>query len=257
MNNYLTGIEGMRTMLNDIDVPLRNFKKNAYSTGFMAVYEKNLPVMDAIEELYNTVLDHDTLIDNMAKALVETAVEKYGSVTKRAQKEAVLLDMNMSMAIFVFPAILKYKGNSSRPLVDALLEQWKAAFPKTDLQAAEYEYIENGFHKKWCYITTAVCETFQKPDHCYELELLRNYRDEYLAKQPDGELLIHEYYNMAPSIVKHIDRCDDSGEIYKGIWEQYLSPCITLIEQGRNEECRDLYVHMVRDLQHRYFIVQA
>lgn len=44
-----------------------------------------------------------------------------------------------------------------------------------------------------CYITTAVCEFYGKPDDCYELTEFRKFRDEWLALQPDGELLIKNY----------------------------------------------------------------
>jgi hypothetical protein len=57
-----------------------------------------------------------------------------------------------------------------------------------------------------CFITTAVCEMFDKPDDCYELTMFRNFRDEYLKKQSDGEMLIVECYQIAPIIVSRIDR---------------------------------------------------
>lgn len=163
------------------------------------------------------------------------------------------MDLNMSMAVFVIPMVLEYKGNSSKPLSEKLLASWKRAFPKTNLQAAEFSFVEEGFHKKFCYITTAVCESFDKPDDCYELTLLRDYRDTYLASLPEGEALIQEYYDVAPSIVKHINQTETPHQIYRSIWEQYLSPCIQMIEHGRMEECRDLYEEMVYGLKDRYF----
>ena len=167
-----------------------------------------------------------------------------------------MMDMNLVMAVYVFPMILKYKGKSSQPLVDEIMAQWKKAFPRSNIQPAEYEYIEKGFHKKFCYITTAVCQTFGKPDDCYELTLLRNYRDHYLAELPEGEEIIKAYYDVAPTIVKHINKQKDSSDIYHGIWTQYLSPCIHLIEDGRNEECKELYKQMVEELQKEYFYTE-
>lgn len=103
-----------------------------------------------------------------------------------------------------------------------------------------------------CFITTAVCGSFAKPDDCYELTAFRRFRDRWLAKQPDGEALIEEYYRIAPSIVKAIDQQQDRKAIYKNIWTTYLQPCLTLIETGKQEACKELYVKMVRDLQHTY-----
>ncbi|MDD3796214.1 MAG: hypothetical protein PHE06_09665 [Lachnospiraceae bacterium] len=256
MNNYLVGLEGMKVMLTDIERPMETFKKKFYTDSFRCVYEKNVPVMDAIENVYSTVIDKDTFLDNMAKALVDSAVSKSEECKKKSQKEALMMDMNMAMAIYVLPSLLEYKGTSSQPLVDRILVCWKEAFPKTNLQAADYEYIEKGFHKKFCYITTAVCETFHKPDDCYELTLLRDYRDHYLMSLPEGEAIIRQYYDVAPTIVKHINHRKDSAAIYESIWDTYLSPCIHMIEEGENNSCKELYIEMVQNLQEEYFYLQ-
>ncbi|GHU54664.1 hypothetical protein FACS1894132_09650 [Clostridia bacterium] len=60
--------------------------------------------------------------------------------------------------------------------------------------------------KSGCYITTAVCTSLEKPDDCYELTLLRNFRDTFLKNQPDGETLIKPYYEDAPRIVDKINK---------------------------------------------------
>ena len=65
--------------------------------------------------------------------------------------------------------------------------------------------------------------------------------------------MVHAYYDVAPTIVKHIGRRKDAAQIYEGIWQQYLSPCIRLIETNRREECVELYRSMVYDLKERYF----
>ncbi|MDO5344885.1 MAG: CFI-box-CTERM domain-containing protein [Lachnospiraceae bacterium] len=253
MNNYLVALEGMKTLLVEIESPLEGFKKKQYPDHFHFLYEKSIPMLDAIEAVYTSVIEPEAFLDNMASAMVESALEKLENCKKRSQKENLMMDLNMSMAIYVFPILLEYKGKSTQPLVDKLLAKWKEAFPKSNLQAAKYEYIEQGFHKKFCYITTAVCETFHKPDNCYELTLLRNYRDDYLANQPDGEELIRAYYDMAPTIVKHISQRRDAGQIYAQIWEEYLSPCISMIEEGDPQGCQNLYIKMVETLKESYF----
>lgn len=252
MNNYLIGLEGMQTMLAFIGNPMDTFKKKSYQDTFEKIYSHFLPALNAIEDVYTSVLEPETFIHNMAQALVDSAVQQVDRAKKR-QKDQVLMDLNMAMATYVFPTLLHYQGTSSRPLVDQILVLWKEAFPKSNLQAAEFEYIQQGFQKKFCYITTAVCETLDKPDDCYELSLLRDYRDHYLADRPDGEDLIDAYYDVAPTIVKHISRREDAREIYEGIWRDYLAPCIFMIEQGENEACLAHYRKMVENLQDLYF----
>ena len=61
-----------------------------------------------------------------------------------------------------------------------------------------------------------------------------------------------EYYDIAPTIVKRINKRTDRREVYESIWEQYLSPCIKLIEEDKNTECQEIYSQMVRELQKEY-----
>lgn len=103
-----------------------------------------------------------------------------------------------------------------------------------------------------CFITSAICRTFSKPDDCYELTTFRNFRDNWFAKQPDGQALIQEYYRIAPTIVEHIDQRSDSKEIYQSIWDAYLTPCLHHIEAQQFDECRNIYITMVNDLKRKY-----
>ena len=103
-----------------------------------------------------------------------------------------------------------------------------------------------------CYITTAVCNTLQKTDDCYELTMFRKFRDSWLKAQPDGEELIQDYYAIAPTIVANIDARNDAQETYCKIWKDYLSPCLTMLENGRNAECKSMYTRMVLDLKKRF-----
>jgi hypothetical protein len=98
-----------------------------------------------------------------------------------------------------------------------------------------------------------VCESQHKSDDCYELSLFRTFRDDYLLRSDEGEALVQEYYDVAPTIVKHIGRQQDAASIYENIWQQYLSPCIRLIESDENEKCVELYKQMVYNLKEMYF----
>lgn len=100
-----------------------------------------------------------------------------------------------------------------------------------------------------CYITTATCEYLNKPDDCYELNQLREFRDNWLANQEDGKALIEQYYNTAPQIVSTINQSKNKDKIYTTIWNEYLSKCLTLIEDKRYEECKSLYIKMVEHLK--------
>ena len=252
MSYYTEAIAGMPGLLLDVREPMANYTKDLYTGAFQKYYEEHLITYEALENGYNSVIDKEQYIEKMANALGDAAKEELETVSGKSKKQARLLDLNFCLAAYVFPAILKFSGNSSRPLAEAVHGVWKEHFPKTNVGISDYEGIMKGFKRKSCYITTAVCETLQKPDNCYELTLLREYRDTYLMGLEDGEELIQEYYNLAPTIVKHINKKENSEKIYAGIWKNYLLPCITLIEDGKNEECKELYIRMVRELWKAY-----
>lgn len=99
-----------------------------------------------------------------------------------------------------------------------------------------------------CYITTAICEEYGKPDDCYELTAFRTFRDDWLQHQPDGKELINRYYKTAPAVVDSINKQPDRTEIYHYLNEAYLSKCLSYIEEAENEKCKDLYVEMMEYL---------
>ena len=108
-----------------------------------------------------------------------------------------------------------------------------------------------------CFITTAVCKNFSKPDDCYELMSFRNFRDTWLINQPDGKNLISEYYSIAPTIVGKINRRTDSAQVYEYLWREYLSPCLNLIKQGENMACKQLYIEMIRSLRKKFLLKET
>lgn len=100
-----------------------------------------------------------------------------------------------------------------------------------------------------CFITTAICYEYGKADDCYELTTLRNFRDNWLANQPLGKKLIDDYYSIAPSIVKRINSLPNRKSIYRSLDVDYLSKCISYIESGSYEKCKEKYVEMVKWIQ--------
>jgi len=115
----------------------------------------------------------------------------------------------------------------------------------------EFRSIWDTF-RNGCYITTAVCEILGKPDNCYELNLFRDFRDNWLEQQPDGKSLVKKYYSTAPQIVRAINRQEERERIYRTIWDDYLSDCLHMIENGDYPACKKKYVTMVQNLEYEY-----
>ena len=252
MNDYQIAFEIMSSLADDAAGSMQHFNRDHYADAFQKFYEKCLPAFDSIETLYGQVKEPDEMIANMASTYLEGAA-KFLSGAKKTQRDARQMQLNMQLAVYVYPAILHYRGESSQALAETIQKLWKQNFPKANVSMADFETIQAGFRKRFCYITTAVCQSTGGGDDCYELTLLRNYRDNYLYSLEDGEQMIRRYYDVAPSIVKHIDERDDSTEIYSGIYDTWILPCIRMIENGRNEECRETYEGMVETLREQYF----
>lgn len=106
----------------------------------------------------------------------------------------------------------------------------------------------------WCFITTAVCDYLGKPDDCFELTTLRNFRDNWLANQIGGSEEIRQYYEIAPAIVEKLNRSEEKDFWYKKIRQEYIEPCLEKILRGDNESCHELYKEMVLTLKQKFSI---
>ena len=255
MNDYLKALQGMPLLWSDMEACMKLFNRKDYRECFQKQQEKHRETFEALDREYLLVIDKDQLLTNMAQAIADEAVRMQEAAGKKRAKELLESKQNMMLITYIFPLILEQDSAASKPFADCLFNVWKQRFPKSRLQGTvTFEEIAQGFHHKYCYVTTAVCRTLGKSDDCYELNLFRQFRDGYMASLPEGPALIDAYYDLAPSIVKHIGQREDSEAIYRNVWEQYLIPCIRMIESGQNEDCIGKYREMVETLKDKYFL---
>ena len=106
--------------------------------------------------------------------------------------------------------------------------------------------------KRGCYITTAVCSQLHLPDNCYELKILRKFRDDYILKTDYGKKLIEEYYQISPKIVEKINAETDSEKMYKELLNNFITPSIKHIETGENKKAMNKYIEMMIYLRQKY-----
>lgn len=247
-------LETLPEML-DYQEGIDKFKKDTYAEAFEKYYNKHVKTYIAMERLFAASEDKEGFLGKIVNQLVETEKNVLSSA-KKSERENKLIDDNLKLTVYMLPAMLKYKGEVMNSLTDRIVEGWREQFPKYQISKADFDKINSGFRSKLCYITTAVCESLGKEDDCYELNILREYRDHYLRSTEDGEKIVNAYYDIAPSIVKRINKCNNSNEIYKEIYTQYLSPCIRLLEADKKEECKEIYSNMVMGLEERYLLHQ-
>jgi hypothetical protein len=86
------------------------------------------------------------------------------------------------------------------------------------------------------------------PDDCQELETLRRFRDDHLLSTPQGSDELRRYYEIAPRIVEGIEATGRARDIYEQIYRLLVSPCVSLIADGRPEEAKILYRSVTEDL---------
>ena len=103
-----------------------------------------------------------------------------------------------------------------------------------------------------CYLTSACTAARGLPDDCYELQTLRRFRDEWLKYQPDGILLIAQYYEVGPKIVDVIDKLNSRLEIYDDLYLNLVIPCVEMIETGQNENALKLYRQKLLEYKRRF-----
>lgn len=231
--------------------PMEKFKKNLYEGEFETYYAARRELFEALEQVYRNGEHPEESFQELVEFLAQTAQEELEGIRMKGRRSQRQLDYNFLICIYLVPSILKYPADYSDQLADRLLAHWNRTF-KTNLGKATYEEINKGFRRKLCYITTAVCEGLGKGADCAELRLLKDYRDRYMEATPEGRAMVEEYYDIAPTIVKRIEKEADSREIYLGLYRDYIVPCIHMIQDRQYEECRDTYQDMVMELKHRY-----
>ena len=122
-----------------------------------------------------------------------------------------------------------------------------------DLFTRQYPY-KRSRTKSICFIATACAEARGLPDDCYELSLLRLFREEYVAKLPDGEAVLVEYREKAPKVVFAIEALGEerAGEIWEHLYERGVGQAVELILGGAWDEAFGVYEAMCREMEVRF-----
>ncbi|MDD3402186.1 MAG: hypothetical protein PHQ72_02360 [Hespellia sp.] len=226
----------------------KSFQKKTYQNQINAAYDEYQEMYQMLQEKLE---NSEEAIEEISSYIPEYAAEAMKDMPKRKQ-QLQKIDNNMAMVSFFVPLMGKVRSDKAEHFTDQLVQSWNEMFPDAKIGKSNVEQIQGGFKKGLCYITTAVCESLGKEDDCYELTLLRDYRDRYLMETTEGVDVVKEYYNIAPTIVNRIGKEDNSKEIYQNIWVEYLQPCVKLIEQEQMEECQETYSKMMYELEGKY-----
>ena len=100
-----------------------------------------------------------------------------------------------------------------------------------------------------CYLTTACMKHDNEKfdDNCYELRVLRWFRDNFVTKED-----IEHYYKTAPYIVEGISREEKQDLIYDYIYDNIVDYCVEKIEKGNYEEAYTRYKESILSLEETF-----
>lgn len=245
-------LDGMNHFYESLPAYSDAFNKRTYEDMFMSEYSKSEEMFKEIIKKAEEIEDAKAFIEEIAVILPERMREELETQPNKRKQERLLMKLNLGMVAYVIPMFHYGRNDILDSIADRIIELWNDHDLEMKIAGTTFENINDGFKPRFCYITTVVCEGLGRADDCYELNLLRNYRDEYLLNTEEGKALVNEYYDVAPTIVKRITREEHADEIYENIWNEYLKPCVSLIEDGKCEECREKYTDMVHSLQRKY-----
>lgn len=114
---------------------------------------------------------------------------------------------------------------------------------------------DSGGNGGGCFITTACVEQKGLADDCREMQVLRHHRDILVEKDENFRSKVLEYYRKAPLIIHEIDSKENSGKIYDDLYDEMIKPCVDLLEEGKTEEAKSLYIDYYERLSKEYLTV--
>ena len=110
---------------------------------------------------------------------------------------------------------------------------------------SQEEIEENG----GCYLTTACMNHYKHnfDDNCYELQLLRWYRDNFVSPQD-----IKEYYKSAPIIVNAIQYEKNAEIMFEKIYNNVVLYCVKAIENKQYDLAYKRYKDVISAFERKY-----
>ena len=104
-----------------------------------------------------------------------------------------------------------------------------------------------------CFLTTACVYHRKMADDCYELNSLRDLRDNFMMNTADGREIVKNYREVGPSLIRSINACENSSEIYEYMYQHLVVPSVSMVKEGKKQEAVDYYQQFVIQLKQEYF----
>lgn len=105
-----------------------------------------------------------------------------------------------------------------------------------------------------CYITTLLCDILKLSDTNYYINILRNFRNNYLRYNIEYNHLLVEYDIVGPIICRNLIFDKQKNIIAAKLFYNYISPVVSLIEDNMFVDAIVRYSMMVSKLKEIYGI---
>lgn len=146
------------------------------------------------------------------------------------------------------------KGNdryACDPKCDSFCEAYsRSSYARENM----YNNSLNHSESSGCYLTTIMCKILNYPDNNYYLNTLRNFRDNYMKKNPKYIPLLLTYDYIGPIISYELDRDKNNKEIATVFFSQYITKSVSAIEEEKYETAINVYKAMTHALAEKYNI---
>ncbi|MCM1009082.1 MAG: hypothetical protein NC485_14435 [Ruminococcus flavefaciens] len=103
-----------------------------------------------------------------------------------------------------------------------------------------------------CYISTACIKAKGFSDDCFELSILRKYRDKLVEEDTEIRRVVKEYYNAAPKLIAVINRQPDKQRIYEYIYDNLVVLSIKYLIEEDYQRAVAQYRKIYEELKKKY-----
>ena len=105
-----------------------------------------------------------------------------------------------------------------------------------------------------CFMTTLVCNILGYDDNCKLLNILRNFRENYLKTKKEYISLLLEYDMIGPIICNNLQMLKDNKKYALNIRRDFLIPCVQSIKENDFDNAVLIYQNLVTKLKEEFNI---
>lgn len=201
---------------------------------------------NTVREIFEVMKNIGAPIEEIAKGLksVGRELENVLKELNLSEKEAAALLKGLGKTVQEQGRILKdVLGFGKQATTDALNAVGNAAGAVA--RAVGGLFGGGGGGGPRCVLSSASVNYKKLPDDCYELQLLRDFRDSFMSKLTNGKQLIEEYYSLSDAIVGKVQEYKIEDEFYAKVYNELIIPSVNLIEKNKKNEAFHYYRQFV------------